>query len=90
MRIAIATLFLLISQALGAAQTVQVDGYYRKDGTYVAPHYRTAPDSNPYNNWSTRGNVNPYTGQSGTVNPYPQPYTPSPLYGTPSRKSGYR
>ena len=24
---------------------VRVRGYYRKDGTYVRPHYRTAPDS---------------------------------------------
>lgn len=24
---------------------VRVRGYHRKDGTYVRPHYRTAPDS---------------------------------------------
>lgn len=27
------------------ARRVRVRGYYRKDGTYVRPHYRTAPDS---------------------------------------------
>jgi hypothetical protein len=48
---------------------VRVDGYYRKDGTYVQPHYRSNPDGNPYNNWSTRGNVNPYTGQPGYRDP---------------------
>ncbi len=38
-----------------AAKRVYVRGYYRKDGTYVRPHYRTTPDGNPYNNYSTRG-----------------------------------
>jgi hypothetical protein len=47
-------------------QDVPVSGYYRANGTYVAPHYRSAPDGDPYNNWSTRGNVNPYTGTPGT------------------------
>jgi hypothetical protein len=42
---------------------VKVKGYYRKDGTYVQPHYRSNPDGNPYNNWSYPGNVNPYTGK---------------------------
>ena len=37
----------------GAAQAyVSVDGYYRGNGTYVAPHIRTSPDGNPYNNFS--------------------------------------
>jgi hypothetical protein len=31
---------------------VFVNGYTRSNGTYVAPHYRTAPDGNPYNNYS--------------------------------------
>lgn len=44
---------------------VHVDGYFRKDGTYVRPHYRSAPDGNFWNNWSTEGNVNPYTGEPG-------------------------
>ena len=46
-----------------------VRGYTRKDGTYVAPHQRTTPDSNKGNNWSTKGNVNPYTGKPGTKEP---------------------
>jgi hypothetical protein len=45
-------------------------GHVRKDGTYVQPHYQTAPDRNPYNNYSTQGNTNPYTGQAGTRDPY--------------------
>jgi hypothetical protein len=53
-----------------ASAQVYVNGYTTKNGTYVAPHYRSSPDGNPYNNWSTVGNVNPYTGQAGTRNPY--------------------
>jgi|SRR5215510_9836147 len=45
---------------------VHVKGYWKKDGTYVAPHVRTAPDGDFYNNWSTKGNINPYTGREGT------------------------
>lgn len=47
-----------------------VRGYTRSNGTYVAPHYQTNPNSTTLDNWSTRGNVNPYTGQAGTRNPY--------------------
>ena len=42
---------------------VTVNGYYRKDGTYVMPHIRTTPDGNPYNNFSFPGNYNPNTGR---------------------------
>ena len=32
---------------------VWVNSYFRKDGTYVRGHWRTYPDGNPYNNYST-------------------------------------
>ena len=48
------------------AEDVYVQGYSRSDGTYVQGHYRSAPDSSHNNNWSTEGNVNPYTGKEGT------------------------
>lgn len=41
---------------------VDIEGYYRNDGTYVGPHKRSAPDGNPYNNYSFPGNYNPNTG----------------------------
>lgn len=51
--------------------STQVRGYYkRRSGSHVAPHWRTLPDSSRYNNWSTKGNVNSYTGKRGTRNPY--------------------
>jgi hypothetical protein len=43
-----------------------VQGYERSNGTYVAPHYQTNPNETRNDNYSTRGNVNPYTGQEGT------------------------
>ena len=70
------TLFLfLIIYAAGLAygQTnphhVYVKGYTRSNGTYVRGHYRTAPNSTKADNFSTRGNVNPYTGKPGWVAP---------------------
>lgn len=58
--------------SFSAYAVVSVKGYYRSNGTYVAPHYRSNPDGNVYNNWSTKGNVNPYTGKAGTKT-YPTP-----------------
>ncbi len=49
--------------------STHVRGYTKKDGTYVAPHRRSAPDKSKANNWSTKGNVNPYTGKDGTKDP---------------------
>jgi hypothetical protein len=40
--------------------------YVRNDGTYVAPHTRSDPNRWRFDNFSARGNVNPYTGQEGT------------------------
>ena len=48
---------------------VRVSGYTRKNGTYVQPHIRSSPNSNPYDNYSFPGNTNPYTGKTSTGNP---------------------
>ncbi|HVT30140.1 MAG TPA: hypothetical protein VHE81_19165 [Lacipirellulaceae bacterium] len=55
-----------LTASTGAQADQYVHGYVRKDGTYVAPYYRTEPNSTRNDNYSTRGNVNPYTGQPGT------------------------
>ena len=52
------------------ASDVYVNGYTRKDGTYVQGHYRSAPNNTVSDNFSTYGNVNPYTGKPGTVRVY--------------------
>ena len=50
----------------GAVSDHFVHGYFRKNGTYVRGYYATNPDSIRDDNYSTRGNVNPYTGKAGT------------------------
>jgi hypothetical protein len=49
---------------------VHVRSYIRHNGQYVSPHFRTAPNHTKLDNWSTRGNVNPYTGRIGTKAPF--------------------
>src|SRR6266446_6685698 len=61
-----------------------VNGHFRSDGTYVQPHHRSAPDGNFFNNWNTRGNVNPYTGQWGTRDYPSQSFPSSRTYSFPS------
>ena len=65
----IVSLAVLLSIAGVAFADTYVNGYYRRDGTYVQPHWRSAPDGNPYNNFSFPGNTNPYTGQVAPGNP---------------------
>lgn len=65
----------LVAGAAMAQQPVQKNGYFKKDGTYVAPSMTTAPNDTKLDNYSTKGNVNPYTGKAGTVDPYKvEPY----------------
>jgi hypothetical protein len=42
---------MLIMQPANAL--VNVNGYIKGNGTYVAPHYRSNPDGNPYNNFGS-------------------------------------
>jgi hypothetical protein len=59
------------------AETVRVKGHVNRNGVYVAPHVRTAPDSRTTNNWESKPNINPYSGKAGTVDPYkPVPFKP--------------
>jgi hypothetical protein len=58
---------------------VHIRGHYRSNGTYVQPHYRSSPNGTTLDNYSTKGNVNPYTGQAGTVDPYKIDATPYSL-----------
>ena len=69
MRILLAVLVLILSTV--AFADTHVNGYYKQNGTYVEPHYRSSPNNTTTDNFSTKGNVNPYTGQEGTRNPEP-------------------
>ena len=46
-----------------------VQGHTTSSGTYVAPYVATNPNNTTRDNYSTSGNVNPYTGAVGTRNP---------------------
>jgi hypothetical protein len=61
------SLAFIFATAFAFAQNyTYVDGYTRSNGTYVQGHYRTTPNYTRNDNWSTRGNVNPFTGSAGT------------------------
>ena len=71
---------------------VRVSGYTRKDGTYVQPYFRTAPNSTNRDNFSTKGNVNPYTGKPGWIEPdskYNTFYYDTYSYTPTTHKSDY-
>lgn len=57
-----------------------VQPHYRSDGTYVPGHYRTNADDSFWNNYSSWGNVNPYTYRVGNVVPPVTTYRPSSSY----------
>ncbi len=72
--------------ASSALADTYVRGHYRKDGTYVQPHWRSSPDSGYNTNWSVQPNVNPYTGQRGTRQPTWNDQPPSnSLFGGSNR-----
>ncbi len=48
---------------------VNVRGYYRKDGTYVAPHIRSAPNSTKADNYGPSSSSPLYTGRGSVTSP---------------------
>lgn len=71
---------LLIFGFSATAQTL-VPGYVKKNGTYVAPYYKTEPNKTKLDNYSTKGNVNPFTGKAGTKDPNQDPVV-APVHPT--------
>lgn len=39
-------------------------------GKYVAPYFKTSPNKTRLDNFSTKGNYNPFTGKKGYTSPY--------------------
>jgi hypothetical protein len=76
--------FNVIAQSRSSSD-VYVKGYVRKDGTVVPGHYRSAPNSTNRDNFSTKGNVNPYTGVRGHIDPDNKRYNYS-TNSTPAQK----
>ena len=68
---AVLFLSLLSFSAFAEARTTRVSGYYKPSiSKYIMPHYKTTPNKTKLDNYSTKGNYNPYTGKRGTANPY--------------------
>lgn len=42
------------------------NGYFKSNGTYVQPHYKTNINKTNWDNFSTKGNYNYYKGNTGT------------------------
>lgn len=60
---------LALATTFALGRDVAVRGHVTKKGKYVAPSHRTSPDHTQRNNYSAKGNVNPYTGKKGTKKP---------------------
>ena len=48
-----------------SSSVTSVSGYYKDNGTYVDSYVRTRPNSTNWDNFSTSGNTNLYTGSTG-------------------------
>lgn len=78
------TIFALLFSLITSAQQedVYVRSYVRNDGTYVPNHHRTPKNETINDNYTTQGNINPYTGKLGTI-PRSNTYTYKPLTTKP-------
>jgi len=84
MKLIITATLLVVS--LSAIADQSVNGYIRQDGTYVQPHERTNPNSIRFDNYSSQGNTNPYTGEHGSQrNEFSNP----PLYNHQYEQRGH-
>lgn len=69
------TAFATLVNTAAVAGDTYTQGYVRQNGTYVQPHHRSTPNQSRTDNYSSKGNINPYTGQQGHVDPYKPPST---------------
>ncbi|MEC5157254.1 hypothetical protein [Chryseobacterium sp. MP_3.2] len=63
-------IFILLLISIFSFSQVQVKGYYRKNGTYVRPHVRTAPNSTVTDNYSYQSNNYSSNRTSSTPSTY--------------------
>ncbi len=81
--------FILLFASINMFADQHVNGYYKSNGTYVDSYMKSSPNNTKSDNFSTYGNVNPYTGQAGT-----KTYSDYNNYGhnksSNSNSSGYK
>ncbi len=69
--ILISLIMLLGATGFAEARISSVRGYVKPStGRYVAPYFKTSPNKTRFDNFSTKGNVNPFTGKKGYVSPF--------------------
>jgi hypothetical protein len=61
--ITLISLFFFTVTAINAYSRTK--GYFKSNGTYVQPYYRSSPNSYKWDNWSSKGNINPFNGKKG-------------------------
>lgn len=74
MRCWLALLGIVLFISTNVLADISVRGYTKGNGTYVLPHYRSDPNGSKFDNYSTKGNINPHTGEKGTKDPYSPSY----------------
>ena len=60
---------LLATLTLSAWSQTYVAPHVTKNGTYVEGHYRSNPNNTERDNYGSKGNYNPYSGQEGSRTP---------------------
>lgn len=68
--VTISVMAILIMMPTSTFAASRVRGYVKSNGTYVQPYFRSTPNYTRFDNYSTRGNYNPYTGSKGYTIPY--------------------
>ena len=58
--------FVALALLCSTAWAGWVSGHTRSDGTWVQPYYRSNPNNTVRDNYDYKGNVNPYTGDTGS------------------------
>ncbi len=56
---------LFVATSPVALAVVRVKGFVNKRGSYTPPHYRSSPNKSKLDNYSHKGNVNPFNGKVG-------------------------
>lgn len=58
-------IFIALASSLVFARGTSVKGHFKKSGSYVQPHKRSQSNSFKSDNYSHKGNINPYNGKKG-------------------------
>ncbi len=83
-KLMIVGILVLFVASAGADQ--YVNGYTKSNGTYVEGYNRSSPNSTKVDNYSSKGNSNPYTGERGYSDPYKNSNSQNSNFGSTSNK----